>query len=137
MKKDSYLPPFGKIFLITLFLVLIGGSGLAFTLLVLEPRLGPRWLFFFFLVLFGAGIALPGSFIIQRRFSKDYVPSRVLVREAILFGIYLAVLAWLQLGRFLTNLVIAIIGAGFLLFEMLLRMAEKSVFNPEGSDEEN
>jgi len=121
----------------TLFLVVIGGSGLAFTLFMLEPRLGPRWLFFFFLVIFGAGLALPGSFIIQRRFAKDYVPSRVLVREAILFGVFLTVLAWLQLGRILTNLIIAIIGVGFLLLEMLLRMAEKSAFNPDGVDEES
>lgn len=121
----------------TLFLVVIGGSGLAFTLFMLEPRLGPRWLFFFFLVIFGSGLALPGSFIIQRRFAKDYVPSRVLVREAILFGVFLAVLAWLQLGRILTNLIIAIIGVGFLLLEMLLRMAEKSAFNPDGVDEES
>ena len=121
----------------TLFLVVIGGSGLAFTLFMLEPRLGPRWLFFFFLVIFGAGLALPGSFIIQRRFAKDYVPSRVLVREAILFGVFLAVLAWLQLGRILTNLIIAIIGVGFLLLEMLLRMAEKSAFNPDGVDAES
>ena len=136
MKKKSYLPPFGKILIITLFLVLIGGSGLVFTLFMLEPRLGPRWMFFFFLVIFGAGIALPGSYIIQRRFAKDYVPSSVLVREAILFGTYLALLAWLQLGRILTNLITAIIGVGFLLFEMLLRMAERSAFNPGGVDEE-
>jgi hypothetical protein len=136
MKKKSYLPPFGKILIITLFLVMIGGSGLIFTLFMLEPRLGPRWMFFFFLVIFGAGIALPGSYIIQRRFAKDDVPSRVLVREAILFGTYLALLAWLQLGRILTNLITAIIGIGFLLFEMLLRMAERSTFNPGGADEE-
>jgi len=135
MKKMSYLPPFGKILIITLFLMLIGGSGLMFTLFLLEPRLGPRWLFFFFLVIFGAGIALPLSYIIQRRFAKDLVPSRVLVREAILFGTYLALLAWLQLGRILTNLITAIIGVGFLLFEILLRMAERSAFNPEGTDD--
>jgi len=135
MTKNSYLPPFGKIFTITLFLMLIGGSGLVFTLFMLEPRLGPRWMFFFFLIIFASGIALPGSFIIQRRFAKDFVPSRVLVREAILFGVYLSLLAWLQLGRVLTNLIIAIIGVGFLLFEMLLRMAEKAAFNPEGDEE--
>ncbi len=119
----------------TLFLVLIGGSGLVFTLFMLEPRLGPRWMFFFFLVIFGAGIGLPVSFIIQRRFAKEYVPSRVLVREGILFGLFLAFIAWLQLGRILTNLITVIVGVGFLLFEMLLRMAEKATFNA-GADEE-
>lgn len=134
MKNNSYLPPFSKIFTIALFLVVVGGGGLVFTLFLLEPRLGPRWMFFFFLVLFGAGIAMPGSFIIQRRFARQPVGSSVLVRESILFGIYTALLAWLQLGRILTNLITLIIGIGFLLFEMLLRMAEKATFNA-GDDE--
>jgi len=135
MNKNSFLPPFGKIFTITLFLVLIGGSGLAFTLFMLEPRLGPRWLFFFFLVVFGAGIALPASYFIQRRFAKQIIPSRVLVREGILFGIFISLIAWLQLGRILTNMITAIVGVGFLFFEMLLRVAEKSTFNPENDEE--
>ena len=133
--RKSFLPPFGKILSTSLLLSFLGGGGLAFIIIFFEPTLGPRWMFFFFLIIFASGIALPGSFIIQRRFAKDFVPSRVLVREAILFGVYLSLLAWLQLGRVLTNLIIAIIGVGFLLFEMLLRMAEKAAFNPEGDEE--
>ena len=136
MKTKRFLPPFGKIFTTTIFLTIIGGVGLGFTLLLMEPKLGPRWLFFFFLVIFGAGLALPFTFIIQRRFADQVVQSNILVREAVLFGIYLALLAWLQLGRVLTNLIILIIGVGFLLFEMLLRMAEKATFRADDDDGE-
>lgn len=135
MKTKRFLPPFGKIFTTALFLTVIGGAGLGFTLLFMEPKLGPRWLFFFFLVIFGAGLALPFTFIIQRRFADQVVQSNILVREAVLFGIYLSLLAWLQLGRVLTNLIILIIGVGFLLFEMLLRMAEKATFKADDDGE--
>lgn len=135
MKNKSYLPPFSKILMMCMFLMAIGGGGLAFTLFLLEPRLGPRWMFFFFLVMFGAGASLPGVFIIQRRFAKQSVSSNVLVREATLFGMYLALLAWLQLGRILTNVMTVIIGIGFILFEMLLRMAENATFKAEGDEE--
>jgi len=134
MKKKQYLPPFGKIFITALFLTIIGGIGLVFTLFFLEPKLGARWLFFFFLVLFGAGVALPFTYIIQRRFANQVVQSSILIREATLFGIYLSLIAWLQLGRVLTNLIIGIIGVGFLLFEMLLRMVEKATFTASEND---
>jgi len=135
MQKKQYLPPFGKIFSTALFLTIIGGGGLLFTFIFLEPKLGARWLFFFFLVIFGAGIGLPFTFIVQRRFAKQTVGSHILVREAALFGIYLSLLAWLQLGRILTNLILMIIGLGFILFEMLLRMAEKATFTADADNE--
>ena len=85
-------------------------------------------MFFFFLSIIGAGIALPFSYLIQRRFAKQVVQGKVLIREAIFFGVFLALIAWLQLGRILTNLIVVVIAAGFTLLEMLLRMAEKATF---------
>ena len=85
-------------------------------------------MFFFFLSIIGAGIALPFCYLIQRRFANQVVAGKVLIREAILFGVFLALVAWLQLGRVLTNLIIVIIAIGFVLLEMLLRMAEKATF---------
>jgi hypothetical protein len=131
MLRKSYLPPFGKILTTSLFLISIGGGGLAFDFIFFEPTLGPRWMFFFFLTILGAGFAVPISYLIQRRFADQPVPPKVLVREAILFGIFLSLAAWLQLGRILTNLIIIIIAIGFLLLEMLLRMAEKATFKAD------
>lgn len=88
-------------------------------------------MFFFFLSIIGAGIALPFSYLIQRRFANHVVPEKVLIREGILFGIFLALIAWLQLGRILTNLIVVIIAVGLILLEMLLRMAEKATFNAD------
>lgn len=126
--RKSYLPPFGKTLIASIFLILLGGGGLAFIFYFFEPNLGPRWMFFFFLTIFGSGAALPLSYIIQRRFAEQLVPGKVLIRESILFGVFLSLVAWLQLGRILTNLIIVIISVGFLLLEMLLRMVEKATF---------
>ena len=126
--RKSYLPPFGKILISSIFLTILGGGGLAFIFMFLKPTLGPRWMFFFFLLIIGAGVALPFCYLIQRRFASQVIPEKVLIREAILFGVFLTLVAWLQLGRILTNLTIVIISIGFVLLEMLLRMAEKATF---------
>ncbi len=136
MPHKSYLPPFGKIFISALLLSVIGLGGLAFIIITLEPTLWPRWLFYFFLTMAGTGMALPVSFIIQRRLAKQYVPARVLIREGLLFGIYLDLLAWLQIGRIATNLVVFLLAGGLILLEYFLRMAEKATFRAdEYSDE--
>jgi hypothetical protein len=135
MIRKSYLPPFGKILISSIFLIILGGGGLAFIFIFFEPTLGPRWMFFFFLMIIGAGIALPFSYLIQRRFASQAVPGKVLIREGILFGVFLALIAWLQLGRILTNLIIVIVAVGLLLLEMLLRMAEKATFKADENAE--
>ena len=135
MIRKSYLPPFGKILISSIFLTILGGGGLTFIFMFFEPTLGPRWMFFFFLTIIGAGVALPISYLIQRRFANQAIPGKVLIREAILFGVFLALIAWLQLGRILTNLIIVIISIGFILLEMLLRMAEKATFKADENAE--
>lgn len=136
MPQKSYLPPFGKIFITTLILGAIGLVGLSFILITLEPTLWPRWLFYFFLTMAGTGLALPVAYILQRRLAKQYVPARVLIREGLLFGIYLDLLAWLQIGRIATNLVVFLLAGGMILLEYFLRMAEKATFRAdEYSDE--
>ena len=135
MMRNSYLPPFGKILISSIFLTILGGGGLAVIFIFYEPTLGPRWMFFFFLTIIGSGIALPISYLIQRRFANQVVLIKVLIREAIFFGVFLALIAWLQLGRILTNLIIVIISIGFILLEMLLRMAEKATFKADENAE--
>jgi len=136
MNRRSFLPPFGKIFLTSLVLTGLGGGGLLFIIVFLEPTLGPRWLFFFFLTLIAAGIALPIAYLVQRRLAKQYVPTRVLVREAIFFSVFVDLLAWLQIGRIISNLIILILAGGVILLEVFLRMAEKATFKAdEFSDE--
>jgi hypothetical protein len=136
MKYRSFVPSFGKIFLTSLILVLSGTAGLVFIIFFSEPTLGPRWLFFFFLTICTTGIAMPFAYVIQRRVARQYVPVNVLLREALLFSIFIDLLTWLQLGRILTNLMILILAGGFFLLEFFLRMAEKATFQPESQDNE-
>lgn len=120
----------------SLMLNIVGLGGLAFILLTLEPTLGPRWLFFFFLTIAGAGIALPAAYLIQRRVARQYVPAKVIIREAILFGVFLDLIAWLRIGRVISNLIILLVAGGLTLLEIFLRMAEKATFKAdEYSDE--
>lgn len=136
MKYRSFLPPFGKLFITSLLLTLIGGGGLLFIFLFMEPTLGPRWMFFFLLTLCAAGIALPVVFFIQRRLANQYVPVSVLLREAIFFAVFVDLLAWMQLGRIISNLIILILAGGFILLEIFLRMAEKATFKPDDASYE-
>jgi len=79
---------------------------------------------------------MPFAYVIQRRVARQYVPVNVLLREALLFSIFIDLLTWLQLGRILTNLMILILAGGFFLLEFFLRMAEKATFQPESQDNE-
>ncbi len=117
-----------------LILDLAGSGGLAFVFLNTQPFLGPRWLLFFFTSLLACGISLPFFTILQKRFSKKTFLEGVLVREVLLFAIYIDVLLWLQLGRALNDLIMILLGMGFVLLEIFLRINEKAVFNP---DEDN
>ena len=71
------------------------------------------------------------AYIIQRRLAKQYVPVSVLLREAIFFAIFIDLMTWLQLGRIISNLIILILAAGFILLETFLRTAEKATFKPD------
>jgi len=131
MNRRSFLPPFGKIFITSLVLSLLGIVGLLFIVFYLEPTLAPRWLFFFFLTIASSGVALPAIFVLQRRLARQQVTVFVILREAILTAIFIDLLAWMQLGRIISNLIILILAAGFILIEFFLRLAEKATFHSD------
>jgi hypothetical protein len=115
-------------------LALSGWSGLFYLIFYTRPYLWPRWLFFFFVVLAITGIMLPLVAFLNRRFPTDPVAGRkVIVRESSLTGVYIATLAWLQLGRVLSLGLGLILAGGFILVEFLIRLREKGAWDP-GSD---
>lgn len=136
MVKKTYLPPFGKIFITSFLLTVLGGGGLAFIFIFHEPRLGPRWIFFFFLTITSTGIALPAVYLIQRRLAKQYVPSRVIIREALFFAVFVDLTTWLQIGRIISNLIIFLLAGGLVLLEFFLRMSEKATFRADEYEDE-
>ena len=79
MKYRTFVPNFGKIFLTSLILVVLGAGGLIFIVFFSEPTLGPRWLFFFFLTICMTGLALPFAYILQRRIAKQYVSNQCFI----------------------------------------------------------
>lgn len=126
------MPPFGKLFMTSLILSVLGAGGLVFIVVFMEPTLGPRWLFFFFLTIVTTGVCIPFTFILQRRMAKQPVPASVIIREALWVGIFVDLVAWLQLGRIFSNLIMVILAIGLVLLEFFLRVAEKATFKPDG-----
>lgn len=115
----------------SIILVLIGWGGLYALISYTYPTVGPRWLFFFLGVLAITGTAMPVIAFLNKRFpSNPPVSPSVIIRESIWFGIYFPTLAWLQLGRVLTPALVLLLAVGLLAIEVLLRMRERSQWNP-------
>jgi len=106
----------------SLLLMMLGWGGLALVVTQTEPTLGPRWAFFFLLTLGGSGLALPFVALIHRRF--DPAGPGVVQRQALEFGVYLATLAWLQLGRALSFGLALFLAVGVIVVEWVLRLRE-------------
>lgn len=110
----------------------LGYGGLIVLLLLTVPTVGPRWLFFFLVFIALTGTALPFTAFLNQRFpSTPPANSAVILRQAILVGIYSATLAWLQIGRVLTAALAVLLLIGLGLVEFLLRMSERSQWKPQ------
>lgn len=124
-------PPVRNFIPASIILVLIGWGGLYALISYTYPTVGPRWLFFFLGVLAITGTAMPVIAFLNKRFpSNPPVSPSVIIRESIWFGIYFPTLAWLQLGRVLTPALVLLLAVGLLAIEVLLRMRERSQWNP-------
>jgi hypothetical protein len=131
MDETNYSPPVRIFIPAALFLGLIGWGGLIFLVFYALPTLGPRWLFFFTGVMAFTGTMLPIVAYLHLRFpSTPPVTSGIIFREAILAGIYLPTLAWMQIGRVLTVGLAALLAIGLLILELLLRVRERSKWKP-------
>ncbi len=130
MNNDT-TPPVRFFTLPALILSILGWGGLYFLVQYTIPTVFPRWLFFFLLVLAVSGFVLPMVAFFNRRFQTDPpASSGVIVREASWFGLFAAILAWLQMGRILTPIMTGLLAAGFFLVEFLLRLNERSQWKP-------
>ncbi len=124
-------PPVRNFLPAAVLLALIGWGGLYALMNFTFPTVGPRWLFFFLGVLAITGTALPFVAFLNNRFpTQPPVSPVVIIRESIWFGIYFPTLAWLQLGRVLTPALVLLLAVGFFAIEVLLRMRERSQWNP-------
>ena len=112
-------------------LTILGWGGLFLIIQSTLPTLGPRWLFFFLGVLALTGPAIPLVYFLNKRFPSDPpVEEMVILRQALWVGVFGSTVAWLQLGRVLTIGLAAILAGVFAMIEFLLRLFERSRWNP-------
>ena len=131
MIENQTSPSVGSFISAAVILGLAGWGGLVALVNYTSPTVGPRWLFFFLGVLALTGTLLPVFAFLNRRFpSSPPASSNMILREAILTGIYFPTLAWLQLGRVLTPALAVILALGLIAIEVLLRMRERSQWKP-------
>jgi len=131
MIENQTSPSVGSFIPAAVILGLAGWGGLVALVNYTSPTVGPRWLFFFLGVLALTGTLLPVFAFLNRRFpSSPPASSNMILREAILTGIYFPTLAWLQLGRVLTPALAVILALGLIAIEVLLRMRERSQWKP-------
>jgi len=124
-------PSVQSIFILSGVLAGSGFLGLVILIFATLPTLGPRWLFFFFLTLLAIGVSLPLIHFLHRRFpSEPLVNTGILLRQAIWVGVYVDLLVWLQLGQALDTARAVFIAIGLIVIEFLLRMRERSEFQP-------
>lgn len=124
-------PPFKNFMWASILLALLGWGGLAVLIVLTLPTLGPRWLFYFLLVIGLSGLALPVTYFLNLRFlSEPPADGTVICRQAIWFGIYGGLLAWLQRGRVLTAALALVLALCFMLVEALIRVRELSLWTP-------
>lgn len=124
-------PPVKDFLFIAFLMALLGWVGLVAVVFRTLPTLGPRWLFFFLLVVAISGSILPVTAFLNRRFPSNPPARRATVlREALLVGFFISALAWLQLFRVLTPALIILLALGIGFVEWMVRLWEGSRWDP-------
>ena len=129
--KSNTSPRVANFLPAAIILFFIGWGGLIALVASTLPTVGPRWLFYFLFVLAVTGTMLPITAFLNRRFPSTPPPTgRVIVRQALWFAVYGAILIWLQMGRVLNPALAILLAIGLVLIEFLLRLSEKSQWKP-------
>lgn len=125
-------PSIASLIPMSMILTIVGAGGLYWLINSIPPTVGPRWLFFFLLIITFTGIFIPVTGFLNLRFpSTPPALNKVIVRQASWFGIYGATLAWLRMGRVLSAALALLLAVGLILIEFLLRLNERSQWKPE------
>jgi len=95
------------------------------------PNLGNRWMFFAATVFAVTGTAVPLVAYLNR-IIKPFGPAtfEMIVRESTLIGVYAGILIWLNKGQVLTYGLAGILGIGFIIVELLIRLRTRSEWHP-------
>jgi hypothetical protein len=113
----------------SLILMVFGWGGLMLLIFVfgVPPYVWARWGFFALWFTALTGTTLPITYFLNLRFPSDpAVEPQTIVRQAMWFGIYGSILAWLQLGRVMAFWIWIGLAGGLIGVEYLIRLREQS-----------
>ncbi|MCC6147166.1 MAG: hypothetical protein IT308_06310 [Anaerolineaceae bacterium] len=131
------MPPLRKFAWTGFLLALIGWGGVFAVIFLMLPTLGPRWLFYFLLTMALVGTVLPLIAYLHKRFPSETPASGgVILRQAIWIGIYGDLIVWLLPGEVLNFALALFLAAGFGLVEFLIRLRERSQWQPRDLQDE-
>jgi hypothetical protein len=120
----SFLP-------LAVLLLVLGWGGLFVLVNMTQPTLWPRWAFFFLVVVGFTGAALPVVAFLHRRFpSEPPAEQKVIVRQALWVGVYVALLVWMNFGQVVSVGLAVVFLVGFIVLEIILRLRERSIWRP-------
>ena len=116
----------------SLLLAVTGWGGLVLLVNFTRPvTWQPLWAVFFLGMLAIAGSLMPVVAFLNLRFSTNPpAAGKVIVRQSLWFGLYFAILAWLQIGRVLNTMLEILLAIGLVVIEIMLRMREVSQWKP-------
>ncbi|NPA31406.1 MAG: hypothetical protein GXO37_05335 [Chloroflexi bacterium] len=100
-------------------LTALGLSTLAYVVLYHEPGLLARLVFFWAVIVTGAGLSLLPLALVHRRFRGRLPRAATLWREGLLVGAFLGLWAWLQLDRLASPWVLMALGLALALLELV------------------
>lgn len=124
-------PPPSSYYPAAAILAAVGWGSLIMLVFFTKPTLGPRWLFYFSLVLALTGIALPVIAYLNHRFpSRPPAGPPVIIRQALWVAVFGATVAWLNNGRVYSFTLALILFVGLTTVEFLLRVRERTRYNP-------
>jgi hypothetical protein len=130
--EETRSPAVRRFLPLSLLLAIPGWIWMIYLLTNTLPTLGNRWMFFVSAMITVSGSTLP-LIAYLNRIIKPFGPAtyEMIVRESILIGLYAGILLWLNKGQVLTLGLAIILGVGFVLVELTLRLRNRSEWHPE------
>ena len=130
--EETRSPEVRRFLPLSLLLAVPGWIWLIYLITNTLPTLGNRWMFFVSTVITVSGSTLPLVAYLNR-IVKPFGPAtyEMIVRESIMLGVYSGILLWLNKGQVLTLGLALILGVGFILVELTLRLRNRSEWHPD------
>ena len=130
--EETRSPEVRRFLPLSLLLAVPGWIWLIYLITNTLPTLGNRWMFFVSTLITVSGSTLPLVAYLNR-IVKPFGPAtyEMIVRESIMLGVYSGILLWLNKGQVLTLGLALILGVGFILVELTLRLRNRSEWHPD------